>query len=239
MNRWSYLFVALLVFVPVLIWGCDEQEDPAAPEKPAVEEPDAPDEQEDPDDDYAPTNDVEESDKPWKAANQLQQEKTTTVIMEGMEEEIALKLHVSSLYPYALYLDTERYHPKEKDNKDLIQPRAEVKPEVFMAIWHQENTSATEMLSKLEEQLKEKYPEVHMEGSVETPLPSQHLYAQSGSAWDDTKERYYLIEDQQDGVFVVQQKLFNEAVEGHGSRFNNILSEFFSWNPDKNEFVPH
>lgn len=229
MHRLIAPIVALLLFVPVLVGGCAwQQEEPAVPEKP-VEEPASPEKPP-----SLPGD--EDNDKLWKEVNQLEQEKTTTLIIEGMEEQILLQLQISSLYPYAIYLDEDRYHMEQRDDKDLILPRAEVKPEVFMAIWHREDVEISALISELEEKLKGKHAIVHVQGRVEKPLPAHHLYAVNGDAWDDTVERYYLVEDFEGGVIVIQQKLFKEAVEGHGARFDGMLNELYIWNPGTSNF---
>ena len=227
MYRLIYLFVALLLLVPMVMGGCvDQEEEPALPEKP-VEEPVSP---EKPD----PSDDVQ----PWTEANQLEPEKPTILIIEGMEEELTLHLHVSSINPYAIYLDQERYRVEEGDNKDIIMFDTEAEiPEVSMAIWHREDIEVSQLAAELENQLKEQYTKVTHHGRVESPLPAQYIYAEKGDSWDDTVVRYYLVEDFNGGVFVVQQIMFLEAVEGHGVRFDGILEEFFIWDFEKGEFL--
>ncbi len=230
-HRLIYLLLTLLLFLPVMVWGCPVQEGPAIPDQP-VEEPSPPEE---PDDPPPPPDEV--NDRPWIEAHQLEPEKRKTLIIEGMEEEIVLQLQVSSLYPYAIYIEEERYRTEERAEKDYILPRAEVQPEVFMAIWHREDVQISALLSEIEEQLQHQYGPMHVEGPVESPLPAERLYAISGHDWDDTVERYYLVEDFKDGVFVIQQKLFIEAVEGHGARFDGMLEQFYSWDWQKGQFI--
>ena len=163
-------------------------------------------------------------------------EKKTVLLIEGMEEEIALYLKVSSLYPYAIYLDKDRYHMERLESKDLILPRVEVEPEIFMAIWYREDVEISTLVWEIEEELKKKYANVHVQGLVEEPLLSQHLYTLNGDAWNDPVERYYLVEDFKGNVIVIQQKLFKEAVGGHGTRFDGMLKELYIWNPGINYF---
>ena len=227
MRRLTSLVFALLLLVPVLVGGCAEQEEEPISPEPPVEEPASPEEPLTP-----PENGID-----WREADQLEPEKTTTLIIEGMEEEIVLQLQVSSLYPYALYLDEERYRMEEKEDKDYILLQTEGDLEVFMSIWHRENVEVSGLLAEIETELKEVYTDVDVHGRVESPLPAQYLYAASGDAWDDTVERYYLVEDFEGGVFVIRQKMFKEAVEGHGVRFDGILEEFYIWDSVENEFL--
>ncbi len=62
------------------------------------------------------------------------------------------------------------------------------------------------------------------------------LKKSNGDAWNDPVERYYLVEDFKGGVIVIQQKLFKEAVEGHGARFDGMLKELYIWNPGISNF---
>ena len=163
-------------------------------------------------------------------------EKKTVLAIEGMEEEIDLYLKVSSLYSYAIYLDKDRYHMDQLEGKDLILPRVEVEPEIFMAIWHRQDVEISTLVWEIEEELKKKYANVHVQEHVEEPLLSQHLYTLNGDAWNDPVERYYLVEDFKGGVIVIQQKLFKEAVEGHGARFDGMLTELYIWNPEISNF---
>ncbi len=226
MYRLIYLLVALLLLVPMAIGGCvDQEEEPALPEQP-VDEPVSP--EPDPPDDLLP----------WIEASQLEPEKTTTLIIEGMEEDLALDLHVSSIYPYAIYLDKERYRVEEKDDRDIIlfDTEADI-PVVSMAIWYRESVEASELATELENQLKDQYTNVTNHGRVESPLPAHYLFAEKADSSDDTVKRYYLVEDFNNGVFVVQQTMFLEAAEGHGARFDNMLKELFIWDFEKGEFV--
>lgn len=216
MKRGICLVVGLLLIVSLLAGGC------AAPQEEPVD---------------ADLPEDEENDKPWTEANQLEPEKKAILIIEGMEEEVTLQLQVSSLYPYAIYLDEDRYHKEEREDRDYILPRADVEPEVFMAIWHRQGVTVAEALAEIEEQLQEEYADVLTQEEVENPLPAYYLYAASGNARNDTVDRYYLVQDFRDGVYVIQQRLFTEAVEGHGARFDGLLEEFYAWHFEKGEFI--
>ncbi len=66
-------------------------------------------------------------------------------------------MKASSLYPYAIYLDEDRYHMEQIEGKDLILPRVEVEPEIFMAIWDREDVGFSTLIWEIETELKEKY----------------------------------------------------------------------------------
>ena len=209
-KKLTYLIAVLLLsFLPVLILGCASERETPVPAEPPAEVP------------------VTINDKYEEAISRLAPEKTTILSIEGMEEEIILSLEVSSLYPYAIYLDEERYVMAEKDGKEFISPRAEgADPALFMTIRHEENVDLAAVLGEIEDQLKEEYADVTVQGWVESPLRAQYLYAVNGNTRDDQVERYYLAEDSAGGVFIIQQMLFLEAMEGHGARFDGMLEEF-------------
>jgi len=52
------------------------------------------------------------------------------------------------------------------------------------------------------------------------------LAAVDGSEWDSKVTQVYIISNEKEGSFVIQQKYFLEAAEGHGTRFYHILNEF-------------
>lgn len=231
MLRIRYLLAVLLLLVPLLTLGCNAGEEPTDPQQP-VEEPADSDETLKPDP-------VDENGQPWLEANQLDQEKTTTIMMEGMEESISLSLQVSSQFPYAIYLDGERYRLDVEGGRDIILPRDEVAdlPEVLMSIQHKQDVSISQFASELADQLGAEYDHVNEEGWVYNPVQAVHIYAVNNGAHDDTVERYYLVEDFADGIFVIRQQLFVEALEGHGNRFDRMLEEFYIWHFEKCEYL--
>lgn len=234
MFKVRYLLALLLMLVPLCTWGCNAGEEIADPTPPVeeVEEPSDPDE-------TIPPDPVDENNKPWLEANQLDPAKTTTIMLEGMEESIELSLQISSQYPYAIYLDGERYRLEAEADRDLILPLREVAelPEVSMAIRHKQGVDVFHLASELVDQLKAEYDHVNEEGWVDNPVSAVYIYAGNTGAQDDTVERYYLVEDFADGVFVIRQHLFVEALEGHGSRFDRMLEEFYIWDYEQGEFL--
>lgn len=168
----------------------------------------------------------------------LAPKKETVLIIEGMEEKCLLNLRVSPLFPYAIYVDEDRYHMDQKEGKDVILPRADVSPEVFMSFTHRPDVEPSLLVAEMQEALRENYAQVQFRGYVEMPLPSYFLYASGGDAWNDPVERCYLVEDFDGGAFIIRQRLFTEAEEGHGARFDAMLKEFFVWHAGKGKYFP-
>lgn len=150
--------------------------------------------------------------------------KEVVQVLEGMEEKTVMSLHESKM-GYYIYIDQERYQLEELNGVDKITPRAKAEnlPEVLMEITREVDKKPQDMASQIKDELKEKY-QVEFHEEVDNPLESIYLYAE-GKNSDDTVVRYYLVEDSQEGTLVIKQKLFIEAVEGHGIRFDNMLQE--------------
>lgn len=155
--------------------------------------------------------------------------------IEGQTEKTKVSLEQSSI-GYAIYFDKDRYQMLQEDGKDKIVPRlssTEKLPKVFMEIYQIKDKDPLTVLEQLRLQLKAQYPEVNYIGKVEQPLPSRLITAKSGNKWNSTVERYFLIDNTLQGTFVVRQHFFLEAEEGHGARFDHMLSEFRLVTPDK------
>ncbi len=147
-------------------------------------------------------------------------------IIEGMEEKISLSLFKSQQHPFGLYFDEEGYEWKEEDGKDILIPH--LKPEdkdVWMAIWHEEK-SVEEVVEEKRKILEEEYDETILE-DINHPLQAVRLNALQQRDGEDMIEDWYIVEAQDGGVFLIQQKLFTEAVEGHGRRFELFLEHFY------------
>ena len=62
--------------------------------------------------------------------------------------------------------------------------------------------------------------------AVTEPLEGYNLHGISGSEWDSPVTNVYVVDNQNDGSFVITEKYFLEAAEGHGARFYAMLQEF-------------
>ncbi|ABR47859.1 conserved hypothetical protein [Alkaliphilus metalliredigens QYMF] len=154
-------------------------------------------------------------------------EKTIVEELEGMEEETDVNLQKSRL-GYVIYFDEQRYSLDSLDGKDKIAPieQADYVPEVFMEIEQVEDKDIETLATEIQKMLAGEYETVRNEGSVDSPIESIYLYANTGNNWDDEVVKYYLVDNTQGGVFVIKQQFFFEASEGFGVRFDNMLKEF-------------
>jgi len=156
-------------------------------------------------------------------------EKELDQAIEGIEEENTLHLTESSTAEYVIYVDEERYKLISQEEKDLIVPReplGEAYPEVSMEIKHKSEVLPEAHLSQVENDLKSEFPNLSSPRKVNQPVSGWELYGVAGDQWDSPFIKVYLIEDGQDGSFMITQRYFLEAEEGHGARFDAMLKEF-------------
>ncbi|OIJ12283.1 hypothetical protein BKP35_10785 [Anaerobacillus arseniciselenatis] len=165
-------------------------------------------------------------------------EKTVTEQIEGIENESDVSLHEGQA-GYVIYFDKEMYSMIDVEGKDRIifnEELPEIYPEVYMEI-SQTEESALNLATKMYEQLQQQYPKVLEVDEVEWPIESFVVHAVGGTGgyeWDDPVVRYYFFSNEQGGSFVVKQKYFLEAGEGHGARFEHMLEQFYMYDASEN-----
>lgn len=147
--------------------------------------------------------------------------------IEGTDNQTELNLK-ESIMNYVIYVDDKAYSMLQENGKDKIvaKVKASNAPEVFMEIEQIKGEKPEIVASKIEKELKTIYKTVENKGTVNTPTKGILIYANSGTKWNSTVVKYYLIDNTKGGTFVIKQQLFLEAEEGHGTRLDNMLKEF-------------
>ncbi|MFC6333576.1 hypothetical protein ACFP56_13185 [Paenibacillus septentrionalis] len=148
--------------------------------------------------------------------------------IEGMPEEKEIVLQ-DTKSGYVIYIDEERYKLVEEANRDVIvtkEPLGDIYPEVSMSIEQAENEKPEDAAARLQQQLTEQYATVKEPESVTDPLTATMLSAIDGNEWDSPVERIYILSNERGGSFIITQKYFLEASEGHGARFHHMLKQF-------------
>lgn len=114
------------------------------------------------------------------------------------------------------------------NGKDKITPKTKAAnlPEVYMEIEQIKNNKPADVAASLEKELKGKYKRIENRGKVKEPINGTLIYASSGTKWNDTVIKYYVVDDTKGGSFIIKQQFFVEASEGHGARFDNMLKGF-------------
>ncbi|WP_056829029.1 hypothetical protein [Psychrobacillus sp. FJAT-21963] len=156
-------------------------------------------------------------------------EKQITQSIEGMDEETEVVLQEGKDSEYVIYIDEERYKLIQGETSDIIttkEPLEEKYPEVSMEIKQITDKSPEDMVSTLEKELKAEYTNVTETERVTEPIEGFKLHGISGSEWDSPVTNVYIVDNKNGGSFVIREKYFLEAAEGHGARFYAMLQQF-------------
>lgn len=163
-----------------------------------------------------------------KIRQYFEPEKKIVDQIEGMDEIIDGKLQDSEI-GYVLYYDQERYKIVKEDSIDRIEPieNFENIPEVYMEISQDKDRTPEEVTAELKKTLKTDFDNVNDAQNVSEPVVGINIHAiNGGTNWDDEVVNYYLVDNTKGGTFIIKQKYFLEASEGHGARFYNMLKGF-------------
>lgn len=156
-------------------------------------------------------------------------EKEIVQSIEGNEEETNVNLQEGKNSEYIIYIDEERYKLVPGEASDIIttkEPLEERYPEVSMEIKQFTDIEPREMISTLENELASEYTKVTETEPVTEPVEGFKLHGISGSEWDSPVTNVYVVDNLNGGSFVITEKYFLEAAEGHGARFYAMLQEF-------------
>lgn len=157
-------------------------------------------------------------------------EKNITQDIEGSKEEQNVQLNEGANAEYVIYVDQERYKMVKDADADRIVPNPplpERYPEVSMEIRQVADKDPEGLVREMESLLKEKYDDVTAPQPVEDPVKGWTVRGLGGRSWDSPVERVYVISNGKEGSFVITQRYFLEAAEGHGARFYHMLKEFY------------
>ncbi|WP_088103928.1 hypothetical protein [Halalkalibacter urbisdiaboli] len=152
--------------------------------------------------------------------------------LEGMPEDTDMKLHegerkTEQEASFVIYVDEERYDVvKEEGVFRITVDLPERYPEVYMEIIEQKNVKTKEAMEEIRKDIVQDYENVGEVEQVESPVIGYRFSANNGYEWDDPVVVYYAVSNELDGSFIIKQKYFMEASEGHGVRMDNMLKEF-------------
>ncbi|TQR17317.1 hypothetical protein [Psychrobacillus vulpis] len=156
-------------------------------------------------------------------------EKQITQSIEGTDEETDVILQEGKDAKYVIYIDEERYKLVQGEESDIIttkEPLEDKYPEVSMEIKQFKDISPEEMVTTLESKLPTEYTQVTETESVKEPVVGYKLHGITGSEWDSPVTNVYVVSNNNGGSFVITEKYFLEAAEGHGARFYAMLQQF-------------
>jgi hypothetical protein len=148
--------------------------------------------------------------------------------IEGMPEEQEVVLNEGKA-GYIIYIDEERYTLIEEESLDRIvlkEKLDDMYPEVSMSIEQVADKTPAELAAEISAELKKSFTTVKEVESVTNPVDGLLISAINGDEWDSLVTEVYIVSNEKEGSFIIQQNYFLEASEGHGLRFNQMLKEF-------------
>ncbi len=135
-------------------------------------------------------------------------------------------------FGYIMTIDEERYKWSEEEENVLV-PKETLEasyPEVSMKIEQFPSTAPKKLLPELETKMRDAYSSVSEPESILEPVKGWKLHGidqeNGNSNWDSPVSNIYVIENGQGGSFVITEKYFLEAAEGHGKNFHHMLETF-------------
>lgn len=165
-----------------------------------------------------------------KVKSMFEPEKEIVQNLEGMEEETNLQLNEGKESEYVIYVDEERYVMTSTEDQDTIttkEPLDAQYPEVSMTISQVKDRGTSEVVMDMKEKVLTDYPNIIIEEEVSAPLSGYMFFAKKdGVEWNTEVTKVYVLDNGAGGSFVIQQRYFSEAEEGHGVRFDEMVKEF-------------
>lgn len=156
-------------------------------------------------------------------------EKQITQEIEGNKEKTDVNLQHPSNSEYVIYIDEERYKFIEGEESDKIVmkdiPDGDF-PEVSMEIKQVADKAPEEVVNELATQIKEEYETFYEPKMTNEPIDSWTVRGVDGHEWNSPIINVYVVSNEDGGSFIITQRYFLEAAEGHGARFYQMLKEF-------------
>lgn len=156
-------------------------------------------------------------------------EKEITQDIEGNKEKTNVNLNQSRESDYVIYIDEDRYTFIDGDKSDKIvtkTPLEEKYPEVSMEIEQVVDKVPEDVIKDIEENVRDTYETFFAPEEINEPIKGWTMRGLMGSQWDSEVVKYYVLSNGKGGSFVITQRYFLEAAEGHGARFEQMLEEF-------------
>jgi len=149
--------------------------------------------------------------------------------IEGNQEKANVQLQSPHKSNYVIYVDQERYQFIEGEKSDKIVMKTPVEgdfPEVSMEIQQIVNKSPDVIVDELAAQIKTKYEIFYEPKKIKEPVEGWVVRGVGGHKWDSPIINAYVISNEKQGSFIITQRYFLEAEEGHGARFDEMVKEF-------------
>lgn len=154
-------------------------------------------------------------------------EKKITQNIEGHDEQT--NVHLNEGTNYILYIDEERYAMTKGEEADVITTKdsmPEGYPPVTMEIKQVPDTNPETLLASIEAELKKEFPDLRPAENVDKPVKGYWLHGINGQDAKSPVIDVYIISNEKNGSFIITERYFLEAAEGHGARFYHMLESF-------------
>src|SRR5699024_7168954 len=159
--------------------------------------------------------------------------------IEGQKEPSDVQLEVNEQLSYVIYIDEDHYRMEKVGDADQVVPKeplGELYPDVFMEISKWNNTNVDKVIDQVKAQVNEEDLSMLTIEEVTEPIEATMIYAMESEyvedgeiidiQWDAEMQRYYIVQTDEDIVFMIKQQYFSEAEEGHGVRLDKMLKSF-------------
>jgi hypothetical protein len=157
-------------------------------------------------------------------------EKKVIQEIEGQPEETDVQLNEGTNAEYVIYIDESRYKLIKGEEADLITPKDPLPdryPEVSLEIRQIPDVVPEELVNEVTNELRKEFPDLSEPEFVTQPVEGYQLHGIiGGQEWDSPVVHAYIISNGKSGSFVITERYFLEAAEGHGARFTEMLKEF-------------
>lgn len=149
--------------------------------------------------------------------------------LEGNKEKTEVHLKQPEKSNYIIYIDEERYKFIEGKDSDEIVMKEEFNddlPKVSMEIKQLIDKAPEDLIEELETEMKEEWEFFHETEEITNPIKGWTLRGLKGQEWNSEVIKIYIVSNKKEGSFLITQRYFLEAEEGHGVRFDEMLKEF-------------
>ncbi len=150
--------------------------------------------------------------------------------VEGQRGFVDADLYINTMNKmgYAIYIDTALYTAEKAGDADVIKAKnmPDGYPLVQMEITQILDKTPAELLTQYISENEGEYKTVRNDGEVTYPIKSLKITLIKVSNSRDIYEKIFIVSNNDGGCFIIHQKLFVEAEEGHGARFDNMLKTF-------------
>lgn len=155
-------------------------------------------------------------------------EKVVEQVIEGYIEENTLTSNILESNNYVIYIDEERYELVQGEDSDMIKPKGwdDSLPEVSMEIRQVVDKKPEEVIAEIYDSIDGNFDMSDPE-KISEPTDGFRIYSRNVDSWDSPVIVVYVTSNKVHGSYVIIQKYFLEATEGHGTRFDNLLKEFY------------